>query len=152
MAEPYRQCGTRGDTTWQRNRYGQIHYPWHAPAYTNTAAQRVVRGHWKIVSTRWRTLAEEQRQEWCREAKHHKSRRRLGKQFRLWGYYLYMRVNVKLLNRGQPLIDLPPGIPLPPALSFPLVIAQLARQLEQPATALASPATQPASLAPPGHA
>ena len=131
MTEPYTKCGKRGDTVWQRTRYGQIHYPWHAPAYRNTAAQSVVRGHWKLVSTRWRTLSEDQRLCWCREARNQKSRRRLGQQFRLKGYYYYMRVNVKLLNRGQPLVDLPPGLIPPPALSFPRVVAQLAHELEQ---------------------
>ena len=150
MAEPYTMCGTRGDTTWQRNRYGQIHYPRHAPANPRSPAQQVVRGNFKIASTHWRELAEGQRLSWCTEAQDQKSRRRLGKQLRLKGYTYYMRINVKLLNRGQPMMDLPPGDPPPAALSFPLMAPQLARQLQQSLAVSAQPAVQRASLAPPG--
>jgi hypothetical protein len=108
MAEPYTRSGKRGNRVWQRNRYGQTHYPGHVPANPRTPAQQGVRGNWKTAATRWRTLAEEQRQSWCRAARDQKSRRRLGQQLRLKGYYYYMRVNVTLLNRGQPMVDLPP--------------------------------------------
>ena len=145
MAEPYTRCGKRGDTVWQRNRYGQIHYPYHVPANPRSPAQQVVRGNFKTASTAWRTLTEAQRQDWCRDARDQKSRRRLGQQHRLRGYYYYMRINVKLLNRGQPRMDLPPDDPPPPALSFPLMIRQLALQWQQPAPA----AVQPAVLTPP---
>jgi hypothetical protein len=150
MAEPYTKCGTRGDTTWQRNRYGQIHYPHHVPANPRTPAQQVVRGNWKMASTHWRALAEVQRQSWCREARDQKSRRRLGRQFPLKGYYYYMRINVKLLNRGQPMMDLPPGDPRSPALSFLLLVPQLARQLRQSRAVSAQPGGQPAGPVPPG--
>ena len=150
MAERYTRCGKRGDTVWQRNRYGQIHYPHHVPANPRSPAQQVVRGNWKLASTHWRTLAEEQRQVWCREAQDQKSRRRLGQRFRLKGYYYYMRVNVKLLNRGQPMMDLPPGDPPPAPLSFPLMVPQLARQLQQSVAAAAHPAVQSTCLPPPG--
>jgi hypothetical protein len=150
MAEPYTKCGRRGDTVWQRNRYGQIHYPYHAPANPRSPAQQVVRGNWKMASTNWRVLAEPQRQSWCRDAQDQKSRRRLGKRLRLKGYYYYMRINVKLLNRGQPMMDLPPGDPPPAALSFPLMVSQLARQLQQSLAVSAQPVVQPAGLAPSG--
>ena len=150
MAEPYTMCGKRGDTVWQRNRYGQIHYPLHVPANPRTPAQQVVRGNFKIASTHWRALTEEQREYWCRDAEDQKSRRRLGKRLRLRGFYYYMRINMKLLNRGQPMMDLPPGDPLPPALSFPLLVRQLARQLQQSIADSAQSAVQPAGPAPPG--
>ena len=150
MAEPYTKCGKRGDTVWQRNRYGQIHYQYHVPVNRRTPAQQVVRENWKTVATRWRKLAEEQRQGWCRDAQDQKSRRRLGKRLRLRGFYYYMRINVKLLNRGQPMMDLPPGDPPPAALSFPLMVRQLARRLQQSVAASAQSAVQPAGLAPPG--
>ena len=143
-------CGTRGDTTWQRNRYGQIHYPRHAPANPRSPAQQVVRANWKTASTHWREIAEAQRLCWCTEAEGQKSRRRLGQRLRLRGYWYYMRINVKLLNRGQPMMDLPPGAPPPAALSYPLMVRQLARQLQQSVAVSAQPMLQPADLAPPG--
>ena len=150
MAEPYTRCGKRGDTVWQRNRYGQISYKFFVPANPRSPAQQVVRGNFKTASTHWREIAEEQRQYWCRDAQDQKSRRRLGQRLRLKGFYYYMRINVKLLNRGQPMMDLPPGDPPPAALSFPLLVAQLARQLQQSLAVSAQPVVQPAGPTPPG--
>src|SRR5512134_844289 len=104
MAEPYTRCGKRGDTVWQRNRYVQIHYPWHKPRDPKSPAQRFVRMNFGEVSAQWRRLTEPQRQEWCAAAKQQKSRRRLGRRYPLRGYYYYMRINVALANRGQPLL------------------------------------------------
>ena len=60
------------------------------------------------VSVHWSRITEPQRQAWCVASKHQKTRRRLGKRYPMRGYYYYMRVNVALANRGQPLLDLPP--------------------------------------------
>ena len=65
---PYTMCGSRGNWTYQRNRYGQISYPRHSPKYRTTEAQKLVRGNFGAVSARWRVLSEEQRQAWMREA------------------------------------------------------------------------------------
>jgi hypothetical protein len=121
MAEPYTRCGTLGDRTFQRNRWGQISYDWHAPAYRNTTQQQFVRNNWREVSRRWSQITEEQRLSWRVAAKEQWSRRRLGKRYPLKGYYYYMRINVALANRGQPLLDLPPGDPAPAGLSQPLL-------------------------------
>src|SRR5689334_1107368 len=131
MGIPYTKCGKCGDTVWQRNRYGQISYPYHIPQNPKTPAQQFVRGNFKVASTHWRKLTEEQRLCWCRDAKNRKSRRRLGKQYKLKGYYYYMRVNVKLLNRGQKMMDLPPGEYPPPELSFPLLTGRYSVPLGQ---------------------
>jgi len=121
MALPYTQCGTRGGIVWQRNRYGQIHYPKHKPKDPKSPAQRFVRMNFGQVSMRWRQLTEPQRLSWCAAAKEQWSRRRLGKRYRLRGYYYFMRLNVALANRGQPLLDLPPEEAQPAALSLPLL-------------------------------
>jgi hypothetical protein len=121
MALPYTQCGKRGGIVWQRNRYGQIHYPWHKPRDPKSPAQRFVRLNFGEVSLRWRRLTEPQRLRWCAAAREQKSRRRLGQRYPLRGYYYYMRVNVALANRGQPLLELPPEEPQPAGLSLPLL-------------------------------
>ena len=125
MSVPYTKCGKSGDTVWQRNRYGQISYPYHIPANPKTAAQRLVRGNFGVVSARWRTLTEEQRQVWLRAAKDKKTRRRLGKSFRLGGFNYFVRVNVALANRGLPQVDLPPEDGPQPGLSLPLLTRAL---------------------------
>jgi hypothetical protein len=121
MALPYTQCGKRGGIVWQRNRYGQIQYPWHKPKDPNSPAQRFVRMNFSEVSVRWRRLTEPQRQSWCAAAKEQKSRRRLGQRYPLRGYHYYMRINVALANRGQPLLELPPEEARPAGLSLPLL-------------------------------
>jgi hypothetical protein len=115
---PYTQCGQRGGIVWQRNRYGQIHYPWHKPSDPKSPAQRFVRINFGEVSVRWRRLTEPQRLSGRAAAREQKSRRRLGTRYPLRGYYYYMRINVALANRGQPLLDLPPDEPRPADL-FP---------------------------------
>ena len=121
MARPYTQCGTRGGIVYQRNRYGQISYPKHKPRDPKSPAQRFVRLNFGEVSRRWRRLTEPQRLIWCAAAKEQWSRRRLGQRFRLRGYYYFMRINVALANRGQPLLDLPPEEGRPAALSLLLL-------------------------------
>jgi len=73
------------------------------------------------VSERWRRLTEPQRLSWCAAARESQSRRRLGQRYPLRGYYSYMRVNVALANRGQPLLELPPEEGRPAGLSLPLL-------------------------------
>jgi hypothetical protein len=121
MKQPYTMCGSRGEWTFQRNPHGQISYKKHSPRDPKSAAQRFVRMNFGEVSVRWQKITEPQRQAWCVAAKKQLSRRRLGKRYPLFGYYYYMRINVALANRGQPLMDLPPQERQPAALSFPLL-------------------------------
>ena len=111
MKTPYTMCGKRGDTIFQRNRYGQISYPYqsHIPSNPRSSAQRFVRGNFASVSKRWRTITEAQRLQWCSAAKTQLSRCRLGQRFPLRGFYYFVRVNVALANRGLPQVDLPPA-------------------------------------------
>ncbi len=131
MALLYTQCGKRGGIVWQRNRYGQIQYPLHKPRDPKSPAQRFVRMNFGAVSVRWRQLTEPQRLSWCAAAKEQKSRRRLGRRYPLRGYYYYMRINVALAYRGQPLLDLPPEQSRPEALSLPLLTSVWHHQPEQ---------------------
>ena len=82
---PYTMCGSRGIWTYQRNRFGQVFYLKHSPTYRNTEAQKLVRGNFGAVSARWRALNEDQRQVWCREARHKKTRSRLGQRWPMKG-------------------------------------------------------------------
>ncbi len=73
-----------------------------------------VRHSFGTVAASWSLLSEEQRQAWCHRGKSKQTRRRLGKRWPLPGYNYYMRVNVVLANRGQPLLVLPPAEPWQP--------------------------------------
>jgi hypothetical protein len=93
---------------WQRARYGQICYPAFIPFNPRSPAQCVVRGTFGAVSARWRTLTPEQRDVWIAVASTKKSRPRLGCG-PLTGFNYFVQINVALVNRGQPQVDLPPG-------------------------------------------
>ena len=146
---PYTMCGSRGDWTFQRNRFGQISYIRHSPRYTNTESQKLVRGNFGAVSARWRTLTEEQRQVWLSEARYQKTRSRLGQRFRLGGFNYFVKVNVALANRGLPQIDLPPLEPLQAQLALPLLTQKLLRPLGDALIGCAPRPCKPPGPAPP---
>ena len=121
MKVPYTKCGRCGNTVWQRNRYGQISYPYHVQANPNTPAQRFVRSNFGVVAARWRTLTELQRRSWLTAGKDKRTRRRLGKRYPLPGYNYFVQVNVALANRGLPQVDWPPVDDPQPQPSTPLL-------------------------------
>jgi len=146
---PYTMCGSRGGWTFQRNRFGQISYPKHSPLYRNTQAQKLVRGNFGAVSARWRTLREDQRLVWLREAQYQKTRSRLGQRFRLGGFNYFVKVNVALANRGLPQLDLPPFGSLEAQLSLPLLTQKLLRPLGDALIGCAPGPCKPPGPAPP---
>ena len=133
MHVPYTKSGTRGDTTFARNRYGQISYPWisHVPFNPRTPLQMHVRKNFAAISARWRQLTEAQRQLWLRAGPQHQTRMRLGRG-PLPGYNYFVQINVLRVNRGLSQVDVPPEYAPP---SEP---AQPARELR--ALPLAHPA------------
>jgi hypothetical protein len=122
MALPYTQSGKCGGLVWQRNRYGQICYPLFVPCNPRTAAQRAVRGTFGAVSARWRSLTQSQRDLWDAAGRTKKSRYRLGRG-PLTGFNYFVKVNVALVNRGLPQLDLPPGYLQPTCLPPVAVLA-----------------------------
>ncbi len=115
------KSGKCGNTVWQRNRYCQYSYPAFTPMNPRTLPQLFVRHSFGTVAASWRLLDESQRLAWCQRGKSKKTRRRLGKRWPLPGYNYYMRVNVALANRGQPLLALPPADPWQPPPDLPLL-------------------------------
>ena len=103
------KSGKCGNTVWQRNRYCQYSYPAFIPFNPRTTAQIAVRETFAAVSARWQKLREEERLVWCAVAKNMKTRPRLRQCGRLTGFLLFVKVNVRLANRGLAQVDLPPG-------------------------------------------
>ena len=134
MKVPYTMTGKRGDTVYQRNRYGQISYKAFTPFNPRSSAQRFVRANFTAVSRRWRKLTEEQRLVWCAAAKAQLTRSRLGKRFPMRGFYYFVRVNVALANRGLPQLDLPPAdrVEQPSAPLLTRILVQYDRLLLKP--------------------
>ena len=149
MKVPYTQCGKRGNTIWQKNRYCQISYPYHRPYDPKTEAQTCVRGNFGRVSKRWQTLTEDMRLAWGRQAKHQKSRRRLGQCWPLKGFYYFMKVNVALANRGLEQMDWPPVESLEPKLALPLLSATLSHKPTRFGTSLLQAVSESAGRSPP---
>jgi hypothetical protein len=120
------KSGKCGGTVWQRNRYCQYSYPAFIPYNPRSHQQVKVRGHFSAVSARWRALTEDQRIVWCAVAKTKKSKPRLLQCGPLTGFLLFMKVNVPLVNRGLPQVDLPMEYPRAPqpAVSSPLRISR----------------------------
>ena len=128
MKVPYTKCGKCGDMVYQLARHGLICYKHFRPRNPKTFQQRFVRHSFGTVAASWRLLDESQRLEWCRRGKSKQTRRRLGKRWPLPGYNYYMRVNVVLANRGQPLMFLPPAEPWQPRPGLPLLSRTLSPQ------------------------
>jgi len=101
------KSGKCGNRVWQRNRFCQYSYPAFVPVNPRTPAQVSVRANFRAVSARWRELTQEQRDVWDALAKTMKSKPRLGQCGPLTGFLLFMKVNVRLVNRGLPQVDLP---------------------------------------------
>ena len=151
MKNPYTKSGKCGNTIFQMARYGQISYKYFIPKNPRTAAQLFVRHSFGTVAASWRLLDESQRLAWCRRGKSKKTRRRLGKRWPLPGYNYYMRVNVVLANRGQPLLVLPPAEPWQPRPDLPLLSRTLSpEELKRLTVSPKTPAESPGRAPPPG--
>jgi hypothetical protein len=101
------KSGKCGNTVWQRNRYCQYSYPAFVPFNPRSPAQTAVRGVFRAVSARWRTLTQEQRDVWIAVASTMKTKPRLDQCGVMPGFNLFIRVNVGLANRGLAQVDLP---------------------------------------------
>ena len=150
MKVPYTKSGKCGNRVYQMARYGQISYNYFVPRDPKTVLQCFVRHSFGIVAASWRLLSEEQRLAWCRCAKSKQTRRRLGKRYPMRGYYYYMRVNVVLANRGQPLLVLPPAEPWQPRPDLPLLTRTLSHEeLKRLTVSLKTPSETPDHAPPP---
>ena len=101
------KSGKCRDRVWQRNRFCQYSYPAFVPFNPRTPKQVTVREIFRAVSARWRALTQAQRDVWNAVARTKKSKPRLGQCGPLTGFLLFMKVNVRLVNRGLPQVDLP---------------------------------------------
>ena len=108
MKVPYTKSGKCGNLVWQRNRYGQICYAAFVPYNPRSPAQVAVRGNFRAVSARWRTLTQEQRDVWIAVAATMKTKPRLFQCGELTGFNFFVKLNVGLANRGIAQVDLPP--------------------------------------------
>ena len=108
MKRPYDKSGKVGNLVYQRNRFGPICYPRFIPANPRTEKQVTVRSYLATVSAYWRLLSELERLMWGLAGAKQRSRRRMGRSAPLTGFNYFMRVNLRRLNRGGTLVEVPP--------------------------------------------
>jgi hypothetical protein len=149
MKVPYTKAGKSGNVVWQRNRHCQISYPYCIQANSRTIDKLHIRASFGSVSTRWRTLTEEQRVSWCGAGKKRKTRRRLGLCWPLPGFNYFVKINVALAYRGQAQTDLPTEDSPRPGTSVPNLSLTLLPQAHQPSTESPHPAPESTGHAPP---
>jgi len=105
------QSGKRGTTVSLKTRHGQVQRQYVKPRNPRTSAQMRIRSIVARFAARWRTLTDEQRAAWTRNARSARTRRRLGQSTHLTGCQFYVKINSARAAVGlSPLVD-PPELP-----------------------------------------
>jgi hypothetical protein len=103
------QSGKRGKVVASRNHFGSYEREHTSPKKDRTPAQQRTTAGFGVISKVWSQLTEAQRLAWMAEARHSKSRSRLGESYSLTGQTYFMRVNNLRAGFGLgPLTDPPP--------------------------------------------
>src|ERR1035437_328005 len=105
------QSGKRGLYVSMGGRYVQISRALVIPSNPRTASQKGVRRALGNVTSRWRTLTEDQRTAWRVIAKTKNSVPRLGQSGPLTGSQLFAKINCTLVLLGADQVDAPPSFP-----------------------------------------
>lgn len=107
------QSGKRGKVVASRNHFGSYERAHSPPNKTPTAAARRAQTEFRTVASAWQHLTEEQRLAWIAEARHVKSRSRLGESYPLTGQTYFVRVNNSRAGFGLGLLTDPPSLAQP---------------------------------------
>jgi hypothetical protein len=109
------QAGKIGTVVAASNRYGQYRRQLVIPANPRTRAQVGVRHAFGVITARWRTLTQDQRDAWMATAAAANSLPRLGQSGPLTGAQLFTRINCSRAALGFDPLDDPPPLPQFPA-------------------------------------
>jgi hypothetical protein len=109
------QSGKSGVTVSVQSRFGQFRRALVVPKDPRTNDQVRVRSALGRYSALWNKLTNEQRLLWNARANDERSRPRLGKNGRLTGQQLFVKINCILASVGKPMVTTPPGRPQFPA-------------------------------------
>jgi hypothetical protein len=109
------QSGTSGVSVSVQSRFGQFRRALVVPKDPRTSDQVRVRSALGRISALWNTLTNEQRRLWNDRASDVRSRTRLGKNGRLSGQQLFVKINCILASVGKPMVTTPPDRPRFPA-------------------------------------
>jgi hypothetical protein len=109
------QSGTSGVSVSVQSRFGQFRRALVVPKDPRTNDQVRVRSALGRFSALWNKLTDEQRRLWNARASEERSHPRLGKNGRLTGQQLFVKINCILASVGKPLVTAPPDRPRFPA-------------------------------------
>jgi hypothetical protein len=102
------QRGKRGKVVASRNHFGSYERAHASPKKDRTPAQQRTTAGFAVISKAWSELTEAQRLAWMAQARHSKSRSRLGESYTLTGQTYFMRVNSLRAASGLSLLTDPP--------------------------------------------
>jgi hypothetical protein len=100
--------GKINGTVFARNRYSAFARNKVSPFNPRTARQQEVRAIFAQQSQAWRVLPQEARDAWNRSVEDFLKTNIFGDTVRPSGFTLFIRININLINIGQPTIKFPP--------------------------------------------
>jgi hypothetical protein len=104
--------GRKGSVIYSETRHGKVARQYVQPRNPRTAEQQAHRSNFRAVTARWQTLTQEQRLAWCVAAAGRYFLNEEGRQVRLNGQNLFVRLNTRRADLGLPQFDLPPAEPV----------------------------------------
>lgn len=99
--------GKAGGTVFSRGRGGAYVRNRVVPSNPQTIAQQAIRATFGAISSAWRTLTQQQRDEWNAITADYPTQNRLGETKILSGKALFQKLNMNLLEAGQSLATSP---------------------------------------------
>jgi len=116
--------GSKGNTTWAKNKGGAYIRQRSSPTNPNSARQQVVRVELAQSALNWRALTEANRLAWREYALAHPYTNRIGEEKTLSGNAMYNKLNCRVLDIALASLAAPPVYAAPgPLLTFTVVRA-----------------------------
>lgn len=109
--------GSIGGSTWSRNRGGQYVKQRATPVNPNSSRQQVVRSILATLAQAWGGLTTAEREAWNTYAQENPVLNSLGQEIYLTGLDWFVKINSRLSDAGDTLLDEPPIGPGPGSLS-----------------------------------
>jgi hypothetical protein len=105
------KSGKTGTVVYANTRYGVVERELSIPRNPRAPEQEVVRGNFRVVTGRWKTLTSDQRAAWRVASADSYTITRLGLEVPLNPYSYFCRINFCRLDLGLSFFDLPPTVP-----------------------------------------
>jgi len=111
------RSGSKGNTTYSRNKGGAYARARATPTNPNTSRQQASRSIFGTQSSAWNTLTTGQRAQWDTYAETHTIKNALGQDIHISGMAWYIKLNSRLVDAGDAANATPPPTTANPALA-----------------------------------